>query len=713
MNIVTTLVMAFIIGIFLVVCLLVMWAKFLRKVEQGQAMVINSKKGTKVIFTAAVVFPILHRAEYIDISVKRIVIDRQGSEGLICKDNMRADIKVAFFVRVNKTEEDVQKVAQSVGCDRASDKSALQELFEAKFSEALKTAGKQFDFSALYTSRDQFKDEILKVIGTDLNGFVMDDAAIDFLEQTPIEMLNENNILDSEGIKKITQLTAEQITVSNQLTREREKVISQQDVEAKEAILELNRQLADTENRQKREVESIKAREEAETKKVQEEERLKAETARITTEEELQVAEQNKDRQIVVAQKNKERTEAVETERVEKDRMVEATERERIVALAQIEKDKVVEVEKKNIQNVIRERVTVERTVVEEQERIKDTEAFAGADRDKKVTITLAEKAAEEALVIDVKAAEASKNVAELKAEEDLFRTVKAADASKQAAELKAEEIVIQSEARQSAAERESAAKKMLAEAEIVEKAAPGLGQVKVTEAQTALIEKKGTAEAKVIELKLVSEAKGLDQKGTAEAKVQAMKFQSEAKGIENKANAMKLLDAVGRGHEEFKLRLNKEKEIELAEINIRRSVAESQAQILGQALKSANVDIVGGESTFFESVINAVSVGKTVDRYVKSSDVLSDIKESFFNADPEYFQSQFKRFFSQFNVSVDDVKDMSVSAALTKLVSMADNAEDRGSLYTLMSMAEMSGMGSRLLNSMKFLPALAKEDVE
>ena len=39
-----------------------------------------------------------------DISVKRIEIDRHGEEGLICKDNIRADIKVAFFVRVNKTD---------------------------------------------------------------------------------------------------------------------------------------------------------------------------------------------------------------------------------------------------------------------------------------------------------------------------------------------------------------------------------------------------------------------------------------------------------------------------------------------------------------------------------------------------------------------------------------------------------------------------------
>ncbi len=674
---------AIVVVILIVVGILAMLVKCYRKVEQGQALVRNGLGGTKVSFSGIIVIPILHRAELIDISVKRVSIDREGAEGLICQDNMRADIKVAFFVRVNKTEEDVLKVAQSVGCERASHREALQDLFEAKFSEGLKTVGKQFDFVDLYNSREQFKEEILKTIGTDLNGFVLDDAAIDFLEQTSIEMLNPDNILDSEGIKKITKLTSEQKIRSNQVEREKEKVITKQDVEAKEAILELNRQLSESENRQKREVESIKAREEAETKKVQEEERLKAESARIHTEEEINVAEENKERQVVVARKNKERTEAIETERVEKDRMLEATERERIVDLAKIEKDKVIEVEKKTIQDVIRERVMVEKTVIEEQERIKDTEAFATADREKRVSVTQAEKDAEQALVLDVKAAEASKKAAELKAEEEKFQTVTAAEAAKQAAELEAEEKIIAAEATQSAAEKESAAKKMLADAAAAEHAAPGLADARVIEANNALIEKKGQAEANVLELK----------------------FQAEAKGIEDKANAMKLLDAVGREHEEFKLELEKEKEIDIAEIQNRKDIAKQQAEVLGQALKSARVDIVGGETTFFDKITQAVSGGKAVDRYVENSKVLKDVKETFFNSDPEFFQSKLKSFFSQFGVSPDDVKDLTVSAAITKLVTMSDNPLERSGLYDLLSMAERSGMGSKLMDALKPRP--------
>ena len=155
--------------------------------EQGKALIISKMRKVDVTFTGAVVLPVLHKAEVMDISVKTIDIERTGKDGLICRDNIRADIRITFFVRVNKTVEDVIKVAQAIGTARASDQETLQELFNAKFSEALKTVGKQLDFVDLYTKRDEFRDQIIQVIGTDLNGYSLEDAAIDFLEQTPID----------------------------------------------------------------------------------------------------------------------------------------------------------------------------------------------------------------------------------------------------------------------------------------------------------------------------------------------------------------------------------------------------------------------------------------------------------------------------------------------------------------------------------------------
>jgi flotillin len=145
-----------------------------------------------------------------DLTLKSFEIAREGSEGLICKDNIRADIKVAFFIRINNEESEMREVAEAIGCRRASQVETMRELFDAKFSEALKTVGKQFEFVELYDKREQFKEQILRVIGTDLNGYKLDDAAIDYLEQTRLELLNPNNILDAEGIKKITELTSQE-----------------------------------------------------------------------------------------------------------------------------------------------------------------------------------------------------------------------------------------------------------------------------------------------------------------------------------------------------------------------------------------------------------------------------------------------------------------------------------------------------------------------
>ena len=312
--------------------------------------------GVRVSFSGMVYIPMMHVVEAMDISVKRVEIERAGKNGLICRDNLRADIKVAFFARVNGTEADALRVAQSVGCQGASDIRALFELLDAKFSEALKTVGKKFDFVELYTERERFKNDIIDLLGRDLNRYVLEDAAIDYPEQTPQEVLSPDNILDAEGIKKITDLTAQQLVLANNIERDKEKTITKQNLEAQEAILELNRQLAEKEEIQRREIASIKAREEAETARIQQEEGLKAENARIRTDEELAVAGQNKDRQIIVATRAKERTHAVETERVARNRALEVNERERIVTLAQIEKEKDVEEERKNIQDVIRER---------------------------------------------------------------------------------------------------------------------------------------------------------------------------------------------------------------------------------------------------------------------------------------------------------------------------------------------------------------------
>jgi len=696
--------------------ILALIATFYRKVPQGKALVRTGPNGVKVSMGGIIAVPLLHTLETMDISVKQMVIEREGKDGLICKDNMRADIKVVFFVRVNPEKESIRRVAQTIGCERASDPELLRTLFEALFSEAVKTVGINFNFVDLYNARSRLKQLVMEEIGDDLNGYMLQDIAIDYLEQTRVEYLDADNILDAEGIKKIRDLTAKQITLANKIQREKEKELKKQDVEAREAILELEKQQEEKEAIQQREIANIRSREEAETKRVEEEERAKAEKARLVREREIDIEEQNKLRDIIAAKKNKERTEAVESEKVERDRQLEATERERIVALAQIEKEKALEEERKNIQDVIRDRVAVEREVVEEQERMKDTESIATAEREKKVAILNAEQRAQEKFVEQVKLAEAGKD----------------------AAELESQKRIIEANAAREAADKEAEAKKIMADATAEEHAAIGLAEARVLEAKAQAREKEGEAEANSLDFRNNAEAKGIELKGEAEAeanrkkgmveaeisiergmaeakvlqakaeaeekmglaeaKIVEQKGIADAKGVEAKAKAMKQLDGVGKEHEEFKLRLEKETRIELAHIDIQKEIAAAQATVLAQALKSAKIDIMGGEQEFFDRLSNAVTTGKFVDKLVNGSENIQDLKLSLLgngNGNP-FLSKSLAALISQFNISSEDVKNLSISALIMRMMQQTKDEGQKTMLTQVLDVAKSMGVSEK-----------------
>ncbi|MEU4802352.1 SPFH domain-containing protein [Actinosynnema sp. NPDC023587] len=638
--------------------LLFMISRLFRKIEQGKALIISKVRKVDVTFTGAIVLPVLHRAEVMDISVKTIEIRRAGTEGLICRDNIRADIRITFFVRVNKTVEDVIKVAQAIGTARASDEATLQELFNAKFSEALKTVGKQLDFVDLYTKRNEFRDQIIEVIGTDLNGYSLEDAAIDFLEQTPMAQLNPSNILDAQGIRKITELTAIEHVRTNEFQRGEEKEITRQNVEARETILELERRQADAEIKQRREVETMRAREEAEISKVQAEERLKASTAGIRTDEQLGIQHENKSREIAVAEKNRERVIAIETERIEKDRQLEVIGRERETELSRISKDKEVEGEKRAIAEVVRERIAVEKTVAEQEENIKRLRAVEEAERLRETTIIQAEAEAQEHLVKDIKAAEAAETSAKFKAREELLLA----------------------EARQQAAELDTRAMIRLAEGKQAEAAAAGLADVQVRERDADAIEKIGRAEAVVDREKALVIAEAIREK-----------LKGEAEGLSDKANAMAALDDATREHEEYRLRLEAEKEIRLADIDVQRQVAEAQAKVLAAGLEKADIDIVGGDSMFFDRVVGAISVGKSLDGFVDHSEVAKTLGSSWLNGTSDFTQD-IGRILGSFGTG--DLKNLTVSAVLLKLINAGGPDEDK--LRELLAAAQRLGVAER-----------------
>lgn len=683
----------------------------IRKIQPGQAGVTTGFGGLRVSFDYMLRFPMLQNYHVVDISVKKLEISRKGKDGLVCKDNIRADITVAFYIRVDAAEESVRKVAQMLTPERVSDPEKLRELFEAKFSEALKTAGKQMEFHELFTERIKFRDNIQNTIGKDLDGFLLQDVAIDYLEQTPLDQHDPSNVLDAEGIKKITEITQRERVVANEHTQRAQVQVEKENADADIAKREQKRRNEEDTARQQRAIMEVKANEEAEARKVIEARRMEVEAKRLETEESIRLRTEDMNRAV----QEREFTVKKERQRLDQEAVQEGEEarvrRERSVGMAEMDKEtKLAEV----AVEVQRKKATVvaeEKAVVQQEEEKRNIEARMTAERVREVTLIEAEMNAKKDQVQRVVAADAAKEAERHLAEAEKIKVITAAEAQREAATRDAERLQVLADAEAKAAEKKRHALEQEALAIAAKEAAAGLAEAKVITAkaeakksEAVAIKEFGLAEAEVTKAKgdvhaevtqsqAEAEAEGVKEREMAAAAGIEAKGLAEAKAIEEKAKAMKLLHESGQQHEEFRLRLAKERDVELASINIQRDIAQAHSTLVGEALKHANIDIVGGENDFFEKVVRAVGNGKSVDRLVNHSAALTDVKNTFFNGDGDYFKSQLKQWVDDFGISSEDVKNLSIAALLGKLIASTNDSTVKGVMRSALAMLRDKGL--------------------
>lgn len=674
----------------------------IRKIQPGRAGIKTGWGGLKVAFDWMVRVPLVQTYHIMDISVKKLEIARKGKDGLVCKDNIRADITVAFYIRVDATEDSVRKVAQMLTPERVSDVDQLRELFEAKFSEALKTAGKQMEFHELFTERIKFRDQIQGTIGKDLDGFLLQDVAIDYLEQTPLDQHDPSNVLDSEGIKKITEITQRERVMANEFTQRAQVQVEKENADADIAKREQKRRNEEDTAKQTRAIMEVTANEEAEARKVIEARREEVEAKRLETEEAIRLRTEDMNRAV----QEREFTVTKEKQRLEQEATQEGEEarvrRERTVELAEMDKEtKVAEV----AVEVQRKRAIVvaeEKAVVQQQEEKNNIEARMTAERVREVTLIEAEMNAKRDQVQKVVAAEAHKEAERNLAEAEKIKIITAAEASRDAASREAERLQTLADAEAKASEKKRHAAEQDAEGLAATEAATGLAEAKVITAkatakkadasaikelglaEAAVAKAKGDVHAEVTQIQAEAEAEGTKDRELAAATGIEARGLAEAKAIEQKAEAMKLLHEAGKEHEEFKLKLSKEREVELAAIQVQRDIAQANSTIVGEALKHANIDIVGGENDFFEKVVRAVGTGKAVDRMLDNSETLTGIKDTFFQGDPEPLKIQMRKWIKDFGIKSEDVKNLTIAALLGKLLASTNDA----SVQTLMNSA-------------------------
>ncbi len=157
----------------------------------------------------------------------------------------------------------------------------------------------------------------------------------------------------------------------------------------------------------------------------------------------------------------------------------------------------------------------------------------------------------------------------------------------------------------------------------------------------------------------------------------------------------MKILHEAGQQHEEFRLRLAKERDVELASIHVDKDIAEANARVVGEALKAARIELIGGSDEFFEKVVRAVGTGKAVDRLLANSSTLSDIKNTFFDGDPERFKVQLRQWIADFGIPSGDLKNLTLSALFARLLAGGGDDAMKAALQAALKSAENAGLAN------------------
>ena len=595
--------------------------------ETSEILIIKRMNGKIVTAaTGAFVWPIINTYQRFSIG-RRVINIYSGSErnvvrsegqvikigkGIHCKDNIRADIEVSFYLNASS----VDKIAQSFSQEQLTNPKAFGEFFVSKLSEALKTAARLYDFVDLMDHRDQFRESVVKVLSDDLYGFSLDDVTIRSIEQFPVDELDDHNILDIQGKEKVTNITASKLTSITQIEEDALTATTERKSKGEQSRLQLNKNLEEEKAKTEREIKVIRAREKSATVESEEAERKRQEEARINADQAIEITRQNTERDVEVAKVQNKQVVGVEEQKVEKVVRLAKIETETEAQQKQLENDVLIEEKNKGVAEVKAQRVSIEKSIAEQEEETKDIHAFKDAERKKKVILTQAEA----------------------DAEAEKTRIVVAATANKERAILNAETEQTNMEVGLKKAKTEAEGKVATADARRAELAAEGLAEAEV---------KIRNAEAD----KLAGEtaAENARRIGLAEVEVTQKRYEVMDK----------LPDSV-RQHEINLKEMDINKEMSIRAIEKDEKVETERAVASAEMYKNAQIKIVG-DASVLKGMQDGMRSGARIDSLINSSDLLSKVAQPYLNGEKD-LPADIKDIAKELNVNPNSLLSMSLA---------------------------------------------------
>ena len=452
----------FLVGIIVVALFAVgmVFSRLYRRASKEVSFVRTGMGGQKVVMNGgAVVFPVLHETIPVNMNTLRLEVRRANEQALITADRMRVDVLAEFYVRVQPTSDSIAAAAQTLG-RRTMEPSALKELVEGKFVDALRAVAAEMAMEELHEQRVNFVQKVQKAVSEDLlkNGLELESVSLTGLDQTNREYFNPNNALDAAGLTKLTEEIEARRKRRNDIEQDTLVEIEGKNLEAQQQRLRIQRDTEYARLEQEREVSIRKAVQSTEISREEALRRREAEEAQILADQEVALARIRSERELEENRIDKERQ--VRERDIDREKVVEVANQDRVIAIAEKSKQQAA---------AQAEADRARADAVKAEEEVTTVRETARSERQKAIELIEAAKVAErDAISVKVRA-----ETERLAAEDE-------AQAIRTRAEARATEVRI-------AAEGDAEAEKMRADASERRYAVDAAGKAALNDADNRL----------------------------------------------------------------------------------------------------------------------------------------------------------------------------------------------------------------------------------
>jgi len=442
-------------------------------------------KEKKVILNGGcIVIPGIHQLTRVPLREISIDVVRQGNLAVRTRDYLRANMRVTFYVCISADKDAVLTAAQRLSKQGKISPEDIKDALEKRADDAIRAAAKKKSIAEIDSDKLGFAEEVLNLIQQDLRkvGLTLNNIAISEIEES--DTYDENNFFDAQGVRLRTETIQKSIKqkLDVELETQREKrelelntqvAIEQQELQAEKQSLNLKKEKEEAKLTQMKEIEFLKAQREREIQESKDQEQAKIERNKILQQQAIEEEEIRKqlavqqsqiEASISLEERNKQlrvaqtlQAQEAEVAEIERQQTVEASRLRAQIAIAEADQDSQIAQQQASIAiaNKEKERFAAEAQKAQAEEGVKTAREVENAERQKRLSLIVAEREAEEKRITD-------QNVVEI----DVFRRRRQAEIARQAAELEAESIRTLADAQKYKARAEAEGRLALIQAE-------------------------------------------------------------------------------------------------------------------------------------------------------------------------------------------------------------------------------------------------------